>query len=281
MKVIKVLNNSLVLSHNNDDTEVIIMGKGIGFSSKEGDDIDVDKVEKVFTLQQKAENNQYLRVIEQAPAEIMELVRLIFIESEERFNLRLNEQLFFTLVEHLRFAIERHHKGIVLQSRMLHEVKRFHPQEFMVAQRVVEQAKVLLNVSLPEEEAGNIAFHLVNGQTDAQNMEHTMLAVKMLKDIFNLIQYFYRITIDTDSLNYTRFFVHMQFFIQRMIESEQICSRDEVLYQMMKNEYPQAHQCALLIRDYVKKLIDADMSNDELLYLMVHLIRLRDNERID
>lgn len=39
MKVIKVLNNSLVLTADDDNREVIVMGKGIGFNSKTGDEI--------------------------------------------------------------------------------------------------------------------------------------------------------------------------------------------------------------------------------------------------
>ena len=46
-----------------------------------------------------------------------------------------------------------------------------------------------LHVTLPEEEAGNIAFHLVNAQTENPNMEQTLLAVRMLKDIFRIVQF--------------------------------------------------------------------------------------------
>jgi beta-glucoside operon transcriptional antiterminator len=39
MIVQKVLNNSLVLSMDDDNREVIVMGKGIGFNSRPGDEI--------------------------------------------------------------------------------------------------------------------------------------------------------------------------------------------------------------------------------------------------
>jgi len=47
MKVIKVLNNSLVLSTDSDNNEAIVMGKGIGFNSKVGDVLDPATIEKV------------------------------------------------------------------------------------------------------------------------------------------------------------------------------------------------------------------------------------------
>lgn len=45
-----------------------------------------------------------------------------------------------------------------------------------------------LQIELPEEEAGNIAFHLVNAQTENPDMERTMQAMRMLKDIYGIIQ---------------------------------------------------------------------------------------------
>lgn len=157
-------------------------------------------------------------------------------------------------------------------------MKRFYPQEFAVAAQALAYINQRLNIQLPEEEAGNIAFHLVNGQTDVQNMEHTLLAVKMLKDIFNIIKYHFRINIDTDSLNYARFLVHMQFFIQRMVEGQQVVSKDDFIFAQVTKEYPHAYRGALLIRDYVKNLLQMEMSNDELLYLVIHLTRITDTQ---
>ena len=45
IEVIKVLNNSLVLSTDGDNNEVIVMGKGIGFNSKVGDVLDPAAIE--------------------------------------------------------------------------------------------------------------------------------------------------------------------------------------------------------------------------------------------
>lgn len=46
--------------------------------------------------------------------------------------------------------------------------------------------------------------------------------VKMLKDIFQIIQLHYGYTIDENSLNYSRFVVHMQFFLQRLLENKML-----------------------------------------------------------
>ncbi|MBF6636448.1 PRD domain-containing protein [Rouxiella silvae] len=280
MKVIKALNNSLVLSTDDDNNEIIVMGKGIGFGfgSKVGDVLDPASIEKIYAVQDNQKGREYLRLIEETPEAHIEIVQMILGMANAKLKGGINEQIFFTLVDHISFAIERYHKGISIQNRLLFEVKRFYPHEFTVALQALTYINQRLNIQLPEEEAGNIAFHLVNGQTDVQNMEHTLLAVKMLKDIFNIIQYHFRISIDTDSLNYARFLVHMQFFIQRMVEKKQVVSKDDFIFSQVIREYPHVYRCALLIRDYIKNLLEMVMSNDELLYLVIHLTRITKRE---
>ena len=129
-------------------------------------------------------------------------------------------------------------------------------------------------IELPEEEAGNIAFHLVNGQSEGDDVAQTMQSVKMLKDIFNLVQYHFKQQIDTDSINYSRFLVHMQFFLQRLQEGELDGARDSFLLVQVIKEYPEAYRCALLIRDYVKAQLDITLGGNELLWLTVHLVRI-------
>ena len=274
MTVVKVLNNSLVLASTPGHEDVIVMGKGLGFSSRPGDDLDPQKIEKIYAVQNSQAARDYLRVIEKSPEYLPPLVQSLIDQANAGLNGRLSEQLFFTLMDHLSFAIERFHKGIAIQNRLLFEVKRFYPREFALAQQAVNTLNQRLSITLPEEEAGNIAFHLVNGQTDVLNMESTLLSVKMLKDIFNIIKYHFRVEIDRDSLNYQRFLTHLQFFIQRMIERRQIATKDDFIFEQVRGEYPDHYRASQLIGEYVLNLLQVTLTTDELLYLMIHLVRV-------
>ena len=53
MRVIKVLNNSLVLALDNAGQESILMGKGIGFHKSIGYEFQESEIEKVFVLKDK------------------------------------------------------------------------------------------------------------------------------------------------------------------------------------------------------------------------------------
>ena len=70
------------------------------------------------------------------------------------------------LTDHLHFAVERQRLGITVTNRVLWELKHFYRHEYEVGLRGLQRACQLLNVSLPEEEAGNIAFHIVNARMD-------------------------------------------------------------------------------------------------------------------
>lgn len=257
MDVIKVLSNSLILSVDASNNEVIVMGKGIGFNSKIGDVIDPEKIEKIYAMQNMRASKEYVCLIENTPEEYISPVQSIMNHANLSLKGKLSEQLFFTLTDHVTFAIKRFQKGISIQNRLLYKVKRFYPHAFAIAQQ-----------------AGNIAFHLVNRQTNIQSMESTLLSVKMLKDTFNIIKYHFNVVIDQDSLNYQRFLTHMQFFIQRMIESSQIETKDDFIFEQVIREYLGEYRCSVLIWDYIKNLLSITISNDEMLYLIICLVRI-------
>lgn len=50
MIIQKVINNNVVSTFDSNGKEVILMGKGIGFRKKTGDELDKTKIEKIFTL---------------------------------------------------------------------------------------------------------------------------------------------------------------------------------------------------------------------------------------
>ena len=85
---------------------------------------------------------------------------------------------------------------------MLWEIQKFYPKEYLLGSEVLSYLNQELNVNLPEEEAGNIAFHIVNAQIDATEnkigMQNGMLMVKMLKDLFQIVQLYYQWEIDEE-----------------------------------------------------------------------------------
>lgn len=51
MRVIKILNNSLLLTKDEQGQEMIVMGKGLAFKGKVGERLDEEHIQKRFILQ--------------------------------------------------------------------------------------------------------------------------------------------------------------------------------------------------------------------------------------
>lgn len=62
MKIDKVYNNNVVLAKGDNEEEIIVMGRGLGFQKKSGDEIDSTLVEKTFVMQDNDIANELTRV---------------------------------------------------------------------------------------------------------------------------------------------------------------------------------------------------------------------------
>ena len=60
MIINKVLNNNVVTIINQNSEEAVVMGRGIAFQKKKGDEIDESRVEKIFVLKNKGINENCL-----------------------------------------------------------------------------------------------------------------------------------------------------------------------------------------------------------------------------
>lgn len=274
MKVLKILNNNFILVENAKGQEEIVMGRGLRFKTQVGGSLKEEDVERRFVPGQEGILRDYSRMIEEIPQEVLEAVQEAVDMAGKSLGCTLDSQAFFTLLDHLSYAMERCKKGIVLQNRLLWEVKKFYPKEFRAGTEAVDHLNRKLGLELPEEEAGNIAFHLVNAQSEGRTMERTMESVKMVKDILTVVQFHMKKELDTESLYFSRFVTHLQFFVQRLLEGRMLEETDGFLYEQISRQYPVELEAAMKIRDYVKKAAGTVITREELLYLTIHITRV-------
>ncbi|WYP26794.1 PRD domain-containing protein [Alkalihalobacillus sp. FSL W8-0930] len=274
MKVIKVLNTNLVFAENEKKEDVILMGKGIGFNNKAGNIIPAEQIEKLYVLEDQAILKDLVKLMEETPPEYLLLTRSIVKMAEETLGKKLFESIFITLTDHLHLAVIRNESGVLIQNRLLWEIRKFYPQEFQVGLKSLEKIKEKINVELPEAEAGNIAFHLVNAQNYEGKIEDVVFMTNLVKDVLKIINHHYSIELDTDSLNYSRFVTHLQFLAQRLIDKRPLESEDHFLYDNIKNTFESEYQCTMILRSYIEKVSKVKMTKEEEIYLTIHISRL-------
>lgn len=208
------------------------------------------------------------------PLEEVELVKQIVDVAEERLGVSLSSNIYLTLTDHIHYAICRANENIQLPNPLLFETKKFCPKEYLVAKEVLQLIQRKVGVSLPIDEAGFIAFHLVNSQQGNGDMQVTMTATTIVRDILSIISKFFGVTFDEESLNYQRIITHLQFFTQRYLKGESSDEQDEFLYALVQGKYPKAFRCSERINDYLLKTQQEPMGVAEQIYLTIHIQRV-------
>lgn len=272
MQIIKVINNNVISSEDDKGKEIVVMGKGIGFGKKAGEEIEETKIEKVFSLPDES-TSQFMQVVKDMPYEYIRTAELVIAYARETLGYHLSKNIYVTLTDHLGYAIERKRQGIVVANELSWEMKKFYNAEFQVGLKALDIVKQELDVELPEDEAGFIAIHLVNAQMGGQmNQSRNMPA--MIKDILNIVRYTFQVELDEKSLSYERFVTHLRFFVQRVISREDSERNDEEFDQLIADRFPRSYECAQKIKSYMKKKLDYEVSDVEISYLAVHIHRV-------
>ncbi|WP_321384983.1 BglG family transcription antiterminator LicT [uncultured Enterococcus sp.] len=269
----KVLNSSVVLVENNGK-EMIALGKGIGFGKKTGDQIPDEQVDKIFLEVEEQKSVQIVELVGEIPFEFFEVTRDIITEAEAQLGKKLNSNLYLTLTDHLHFAVERAQQGLTVANRLYWEIKSYYPQEFQVGQRALELLNEKYAIELPKEEASNIAFHLINAQSEDTENGNGFKYAKMIGGIVNMVRYSIQKEIDTNSIHYTRFITHVRFFVERYYSDGLLEDTEGELYRQMWTLYPSAMETATKVKEYIEKVYHATIPDEEIVYLGVHINRL-------
>ena len=130
MLINKVLNNNVITIINENDEEAVVMGRGIAFQKKKGDEVDKDKIDKIFVLKNKSINEKLIALVKDIPVENLEIAEEVINYAEEELDTKLNENIYLTLTDHISFTINRYKNNMEMKNSMLWDIKRLHKQEF-------------------------------------------------------------------------------------------------------------------------------------------------------
>ncbi|MEI5992736.1 BglG family transcription antiterminator LicT [Candidatus Enterococcus mansonii] len=278
MEVKKVINNNIVKSLDADGHEVLVMGKGIGFKKNIGDAIDDALVEKIYTSNEDLTTNKLAQLLSNVRLEHLQVANEIIGFAKLSLGKKLNENIYLTLTDHIDYAIERYNNGLPVRNALLWEIKRFYNHEYLIGKEALTIISNRLNITLPEDEAGFIALHIVNAELDLSQVSQVSEMTKVIQKILNIVKYHYKTDLDEYTLNYERFITHLKFFVQRLFSGIELDKdKDEGFLFMLKEKYQDEYRCALKIREYISKEFDRELKEDEMIYLTIHIRRITNN----
>lgn len=275
MYIEKVLNNNAFISLDENGDEIIVMGKGIAFGKKGNQKVDLTNLNyKIFSCKNKNINNKLISIVSDLSQEYILLTRKIISTFEKEYNKKLNEIIYVGLTEHIHGAIERYHQGIQVKNPLLMEIKRLFADEYEIGRRALEMIHQDFGVLFEEDEAGYIAYHIVNAELN-NDMINIANITKVMQQVLSVIKYHFKVEFNEESSTYYRFITHLKFFAQRVFSNAVYEEEDTELFFILKEKYHESYECVLKIKELIEHEYNYDLSLEEQLYLMIHIERIR------
>jgi beta-glucoside operon transcriptional antiterminator len=272
-RVSRVINNN-VISVLEDGREVILTGRGLGYQQHPGGTYDPAKVERRFILDDDKSAEGFTSVISEIPYEVLALSNRIADHLKATLDLSLTSAMQLAIADHIQFAMQRLASGQRLEHAMLWELKSTYRREFTAALEILEMIHAATGVVMPVDEAAFLTMHLVNAELNG-DMSTTVSTTTAVQDIVTLVRERMGVPLEPDSVAYARFLTHVKFAVRRVEDGQLLVGADSQLFDMVREKDPQAHEVALAIAEYVRSRYGLDLPDEELLYLMVHVNRLR------
>lgn len=272
MRIVRVFNNNAVLVSGDDNSQRVLIGKGIGFGKKEGDVVLASKKIQAFIKDERDPEwvNSLATLINEVPIEYIVTSKRIIENAENKLNTKFNPFLQITLADHIYFAVKRNNG----ETNILTSVKDIYPDEYEVAKEGVALINQTFNTELSAGEISLITIHFVENEIDPQQFKHlnnentqTYHLSQILKMIVSTLGY------PQHDLVINRLTVHLRFLLGRAEAKaplETSVGDHQMLDEILK-DVPEIKKALSQIVSYFSETLDYKLCDGERLYLALHL----------
>ena len=130
-----------------------------------------------------------------------------------------------------------------------------------------------------DDHAGNEAVNAVGGgfhSAMGEKVDEGMLAAVIVNESIQQIEQECGLSIDVNSLSYSRLLTHMKYLMARLRENETLTLDME---EYTKNAFPYSYQVAAHIIERLSRTLNREVPQIETGYLAMHIERVCQNER--
>ena len=268
-KILHVLNNSSIIIEGML-TEIVFIGKGIGFGRKPGDilpeGVEYDKSYHLLT-----KTNDFHRIINGYDDSIVVMV-MDTIEEIIRHNTGdFTTNDLVVIADHLAAMFERLLKGEAVISFFATETKTLYPESFEKAQSVVNIINKQYDIDIPDAEIAYIALYLQNlsSTKSKKEIEQMSAIIVGMDDLFTQADY---INIDKESIAYSRLLIHIHLLIQPLKFKKSALS--PAISKAILGTYKNYTETAKEIIRIIEHETNTKLNKAELVYVVIHLVNL-------
>lgn len=275
MLILKKINNNVALASSDAGEEIVVFGKGVGFHEMPYELEDESVIQRVFRDVDEKCIGGFANIADDVLLVASDIVAM----ADKALDCALAGNLVVCLADHLQYALERTGDGIAIENPLSHEVAFVYPREVELGRRGIELVSERMGVNLPESEITSIALHLVNAEVDGmgsvQDMDLVMKSAVILERATQVIEGQLGQQLVRTSYAYVRFVAHLRFLIRRLMRGGCKETENSGLFRQAARDFPDAYRCAAGINEYLKRDYNWSCSDEEMLYLMMHVNRLR------
>ncbi len=274
MKVIKKINNNVALCIDGNGKELIAFGKGIGFLTMPYELNDLNLIQRTFYDIDK----RYFELIEHLPIDMLEIAVHIVDYARCKIQEELNPNIAFTLADHIQFSIARYEKKMEILFVQGYELEYLYENEFEVGRYAIKYINQKLGINLKPREANGIALHFINAEMSCRRNSSGISTEEMINWITEIIERCFEISINRNGFNFSRFASHIDYLLQRGKRGEILSSENVNLYNQLKDDFYKTSQCADEVANFIYKKLNYFLSDEEKMYLILHINRLCSKE---
>ena len=96
-----------------------------------------------------------------------------------------------------------------------------------------------------------------------------------MQEIETIVRLTFSISLDVKSIYYYRFITHLKFFTERLLSGKVYENQDVAgMLELVRSKYLQTSVCVGKIARFVQKKYGYKLSDEEILYLSIHISRI-------
>ena len=272
MRALRKLNNNVVVCIDGSGREVIAMGKGLGFGEMPRE-IPLGEIERTFYNVGEKD----LNIMRDLPTNVIVFAARVFDIVSNVISYEFTPNAVLLLADHIAFAMERTKKHLHIHMPLAYDVQQMYPQEYQIGLYVVSRIHKEFRIELPRSEAAGIAINLINAKAGPKvktEQDGADKFAEMLEDVTEIVENYFRIMVDRNSFNFSRYATHLQYLFQRLHSQQTIDSENLLLYKNLRDQFPDISDCVEQISAHIKKKWKFTLSEEEKLYLILHINRI-------
>ena len=179
-----------------------------------------------------------------------EIIRLAKIQFDH-----VDEKILLPLVDHIEFAISRLENKMEINNPFTKDIELLFPEEYKIAlkgREIIEKYTQYSAISTSKTTESIQVMEVIRENID-----------QLRKDL--------RITIDENSISYTRLMNHLKYLLLRLDTKEKL---QMDISDFTKTKFPFAYEQATNMCQQLSKVLDKEIPETEIGYLALHLERI-------